>query len=109
MIKDLKLLESGTEVLLTTVDGKSKLVRIEHISKPDKSAVGAAMMMYKQAGLTYIPLKIGNRVYLLDRDGDFYEEELVRAVSNGVNIDTSKYPSDDEEQKSKDDENIIDI
>ena len=107
IIRHVELLDNGEEILIHTLNGKNFRTRIEDISKPNKEVAGPMLVLYKRMGLNYIPIQVGTgkQLMIIDQDGRFFQEEIMKAVINGITIDLSEQKT----ESKKGDEDIIDI
>lgn len=81
----------GEHCLIRTITSKVLDVKITEISKPDKLKVAPLLMIYKQMNRNYIPIEVQNQILFLDRDGVMVDEGIVKAICNGIPIDTTVF------------------
>jgi hypothetical protein len=99
------LLESGTQVEIKNVNGNHLVYPIKNLRTPTQVELGTFKLSGGVAGAkileNYFPIlidsgvKVNDQVSMpqgilfIDRNGEKYEPELVNAILNGVEIDTS--------------------
>ena len=97
------LQENGTQVLVTTLNGKKKLVNISDFSLSDSDTYRQMLQVFGSSRHAVYPLNVEDKVMMLEKQAFIHDVDVFKAICNGYEIDLSK--NQDEKGESK----IIDV
>ena len=73
-------------MVLRTILGRTHVVEISDLSKPNKN-MEALQMIKKLDDIEYYPFAVKDQIYLFNKNGrNHYEDKLIQAILNGIHI-----------------------
>ena len=97
------LQENGTQVLVTTLNGKKKLVNISDFSLSDSDTYRQLLQVFGSSRHAVYPLNVEDKVMMLEKQAFIHDVDVFKAICNGYEVE---FVGNKDE---KGDEDIIDI
>lgn len=93
-IRTVYLLESGEQLRFEYLIGRPKTVNIESIKKPDIDMYAESFGVYGMMATELWPVMVNDNAFMFDSKGKIYDENLFKAVMQGIKLDLSKDKGD---------------